>query len=198
MRRFAFALGLVAAAGAAPAQTLKPMLQPGLWEEDVQVLINGRDLKALMRQAQAAMIAKAPADQRAQMEAVLRQQGEPTGRSLDCLGEKEVAEMADPARALAKSMREEPLCTAQVVSVGGNAFRFRSVCNDPDGFSGTFDGEYTVHDARRWTYSMTGRGTVAGGSADALGLDLSRDGTVELKNVGQARWVSAECGKVRP
>jgi len=195
MRPVILAAGLAAAACAAQAQSLSPTLQTGLWEEEVQIMINGQDLRAVMHQARQAMLARTPADQRKQLEAMLEQQGDPMAKSFDCLGPKEVAEMADPARALAKSMREEPLCTAQVLSVSGGSFTFKSVCKDPDKFSGEFNGEYSVLDSKRWTYSMTGRGKVAGGSAALGGVGASKDGTVEMKNSGQARWVSADCGK---
>ena len=195
MRPIVAATALLAMACAAHAQTLKPVLKTGLWEETVQVTINGRDLLEAMREARMAMIAQSPPDQRAQLEALLKQQGEPSNTSFECMTAKDVAEMAEPARALAKSMRDEPLCTAQVVSMAGNTFAYKSVCKDPEGFTGEFEGRYTVVDATRWSYTMTGRGKVAG---DGMPGVAAKDGLVEMRNTGQARWVSDDCGKHKP
>lgn len=178
--------GLVAAAFAAQAsaESLTILPQPGLWEEDVQMLINGQDMMASMRQAQAEMLKKLTPEQRKMM---TEHDGAP-GHSRSCLDAKKIADFADPRKAVADSMKDQPQCKSDVVSVSGNSVKYKVRCDDPQGTTGDFAGEYRIIDAKHWTYTMQGSGQ----------MTATGTGPVALKTTVQGRWISADCGDVKP
>ena len=186
--RAVLVLGVVVTAFAfqAQAQSLSTLPQAGLWEADVQMLVNGEDVMAKMRAARAEMMKKLTPEQRKMMESM--QPASASDKTLSCLDEKNIAEFADPRKALAKSMKEQQHCKADVVSVSGNTVKYKVRCDDPQGTTGDFNGEYTLLDTQHWTYTMQGKGQMA----------AAGNKPIEMKTSSQGRWVSADCGSVKP
>lgn len=181
MRRVAVLFAAVVASGGASAQSLSPLPEIGLWEERMQLLINGKDLMAQLRQSQAAMLKNMPANQRAAMEADLKQATADTQR--ECLTKEDAAEWKDPRKALA-SMERESQCKFDLVNVSGSVLQFKGRCKDPDGFTGDVAGNLTMAGPRAYTWSYTGKGRMAGAEGG---------GPVEMKMTSSARWVAARC-----
>jgi hypothetical protein len=198
IRGFATAACLILTGAAAPAQTLKTTPLPGLWEQEFKILVNGQDLMASMAQAREAMMKSMSPQQRAQMQAMLQQQGGGApGKERECLTAKDVAEMADPKKALANSMKDQPECRSEIVSVTGPSVKYKGRCENPGGFTGDFTGEYTQVDAKNWKYEMQGKGKMLA-QMPAAGGKPGAGGPVEMNMRGQGRWVSADCGGVKP
>jgi hypothetical protein len=181
MRSVVALCGAAVFAGSASAQSLSPLPEVGLWEERIQLLINGKDLMAQLRQSQAAMLKNMPANQRAAMEADLKKGTSDTQR--ECLTKEDAAEWKDPRKALA-SMERESQCKFDLVSVSGSALQFKGRCKDPDGFTGDVAGNLTMAGPRAYTFSYTGKGRMAGAEGG---------GPVEMKMTSSARWVAARC-----
>lgn len=186
-------LGLMAAS--AQAQMFKTAPTPGLWEQEFKILVNGQDLMASMAQAQEAMMKNMPPQQRAQMQAMLAQRGGGPGKQRECVTPKEAAELADPRKAIADSMKEQPECRTEVVSISGQTVKVKGRCENPEGYTGDFTGEYTLVDAKNWTYAMQGKGTMA---SRMPGSGAKAGGPVDMSMRGQGRWLAADCGNVKP
>jgi Protein of unknown function (DUF3617) len=186
-------LGLMAAGTS--AQTFKTPPLPGLWEEDFKILVNGQDLMASLAQAQEAMMKNMSPQQRAQMQAMMAQQGASPGKQRECLTPKDAAELADPRKAIAESMKDQPECRTEVVSITGQTVKVKGRCESAEGYTGDFTGEYTLVDAKNWTYAMQGKGTMA---TRMPGAGPKAGGPVEMNMRGQGRWISADCGSVKP
>ncbi|MDB5972321.1 MAG: hypothetical protein JWQ90_4771 [Hydrocarboniphaga sp.] len=186
---------LVAAAfvATASAQSLATLPQPGLWEEDVQMLVNGQDVMARMRQAQAEMLKKLTPEQRKMVESMPNHTA--SGPSRSCLDAAKIAEFADPRKALAKSMKEQPHCKSDIVSVSGGTVKYKVRCDDPHGTTGDFNGEYSILDAKHWTYTMEGTGQMAAHGAPGA---PAAQGPVAMKTSARGTWISADCGSVQP
>lgn len=176
---------VTAFAGLAQAEGLKTLPLPGLWENEAQVLINGKDINATMQQAQAAMMQNMDPEQRKQMEAMMKAQGDPN-KSLECLTAKDIAEMADPRKALARADKESD-CKIDVVSTSADTAKFKMSCATPDGFTGEGAGEYKVIDAKHTSFSWKGRGKMPGSAT-----------VIESSTNSKSRWISADCGDVKP
>jgi hypothetical protein len=172
---------VVIVAGGASAQSLSPLPEVGLWEERIQLLINGKDLMAQLRESHAAMLKNMPANQRAAMEADLRKSTSDTQR--ECLTKEDAAEWKDPRKALA-SMERESQCKFDLVNVSGSVLQFKGRCKDPDGFTGDVVGNLTMAGPRAYTFAYTGKGRMAGAEGG---------GPVEMKMTSSARWVAARC-----
>ncbi|MEO8299975.1 MAG: DUF3617 family protein [Burkholderiales bacterium] len=180
------------------AQTLKTVPQAGLWEQEVQVLLNGQDVMGALRLGQSAVMARLSPAQRAQLQAMLPPQEGPVGKVRQCVTAPQAAVMADPRAALARALKTQPRCSAQIVSVTGDQVTFKGRCDDPASFTGDYSGTYTLLDATRWTYAMQGRGVVSPTLAEQVPGGAALIGPVEMKASGQGRWLAQECGAVQP
>jgi hypothetical protein len=147
----------------------------------MQLLINGKDLMAQLRESQAAMLKNMPANQRAAMEADLKKATADTQR--ECLTKEDAAEWRDPRKALA-SMERESQCKFDLVNVSGSVLQFKGRCKDPDGFTGDVAGNLTMAGSRAYTWTYSGKGRMAGAEGG---------GPVEMKMTSTARWVAARC-----
>jgi hypothetical protein len=181
MRQLFVMTAAVVLAGGASAQSLSPLPELGLWEERFQLLINGKDLMAQLRQSQAEMLKTMPANQRAAMQADLKQAMSDTQR--ECVTKEDLAIWKDPRKALA-SMERESQCKFDLVSASASALQFKGRCQDPDGYTGDVVGSLTMAGSRAYTFSYTGKGRMAGAEGG---------GPVEMKMTGTARWVAARC-----
>jgi hypothetical protein len=181
MRRVVVLLAVGVFAAGASAQSLSPLPEIGLWEERMQLLINGKGLLVQLREAQAASLKNVPANQRAAAEADMKQATSDTQR--ECLTKEDVADWKDPRKALA-SMERESQCKFDLVNVSGSVLQFKGRCKDPDGFTGDVAGNLTMAGPRAYTMSYNGKGRMAGAEGG---------GPVDMKMTSSARWVAARC-----
>lgn len=174
---------------AAPARAqLQPAPETGLWESRHTVLVNGRDMMADLRAQQAEMLKQLPPAQRAQMEAMMKQHGasvQPVHQQ--CITAKDLKEWADPNARLREMEREAPQCRYEPAQVSGSTLRFKGRCQDPEGFTGDVGGTLAMQGPRAWTSQIVGKGRMQG-----------MPGTVEMRMEGTGRWLSAQCGAVKP
>lgn len=190
---------ILLAAVPATAQPLSPAPDPGLWESEGKMSVNGQDLGALMQAAMAEMLKGMPADQRAMAEQMMKAQGGPLagGKQQECLTPAAAARRTDAKQFLAELQKDAPECRYEAVKVSGATLSFKGRCNDPDGFSGDITGEVTMGSSRAWTGRWGGTGRM-GGAEQIPGLKMPADGRAKFEWVGSGRWLSASCGAVKP
>jgi hypothetical protein len=173
------ALGLLLAAATFAAQAQK--VAPGLWEAQMSMKSGSGQIEAQMARMQQEM-AKMPPEQRKMMQDMMARQGmamDPA-KGLQtmryCLS-KEQAERgevpADP----------EGRCKHEKMERSGSTMRFSFVCSNPPSRG---SGEITLQGDKAYTSKMT---------VESSGKD-GKPERVEMQQ--QARWVSAECGALRP
>lgn len=184
----------------AAAQTLKTLPLPGLWEHSHKATVNGVDLMAQMREAQAAMMKGLSAAERAQLEQMMKAQGGGAdlfggGPQQECVTPQQVARYADPKAWLRELQAEQPNCSYEPVSVSGDTVSFKGRCKDADGYTGDMLGSMTQHDPKRYTGRMSGNGVMAGASAAGL---KAAGGKVDYRMEFGGRWLAAACGAVKP
>lgn len=190
----AFAAALLPAIAA--AQQLSPKPETGLWEIRSQVLVNGRDMMADMRAAQATMMKKMAPEQRAQFEAMMKEQGGGNpGNDRECIDAKALEAWSDPQARLREMEKEARNCKFQPLTGGGNTLQFKGRCTDPEGFTGDVTGTMTMQGAKAWTAVYSGKGTMA--AMEAMG-QKSAGGPIEMKVESNGRWLAASCGAVKP
>lgn len=157
-----------------------PRLNAGLWEHSFQVAGQGGQMAAAMKQAQAAMANMTP-DQRRMMEQMMAKQGialDATGQKVRvCLTPEDVARDELPPA--------QNGCT-QSSQRSGNVWTVSFQCPARNGAPGS-----------------NGRGTVTLQSPNAYSGQFAINTQVgqkaeQVTMSTQGRWVSAECGVVRP
>ncbi|MDQ2779287.1 MAG: DUF3617 domain-containing protein [Pseudomonadota bacterium] len=195
----ALAATLAAAPTAASAQTLSPTLEPGLWETDPVVLINGRDLLSGMRQMQDQIMASLPAAQRQQMAAMMAKQGLQMagGKVQQCLTQGDTERATHPEQAMAEMRRNAPRCQFDQPAVSGSKLTFSGRCDDPKGYTGDITGEFIVDSPKAWHGRFGGQGKMAQ-VGRIPGIQTAPDGTVKMQMESRSHWVSVECGSVKP
>ena len=185
----------------AQAQALSPAPLPGLWDVEWMMLVNGQDIGAATRQAMDEMLRSMPPAQRAQAEAMMKAQGGAPafgGKQQECLTPAEVARMTDPRRLLADMQADSPECRFEPLKVSGASLSFKGRCTAADdGFTGDVTGEFTMASAKSWIGRWGGDGRLAG-AGEMPGLTLPADGKVNFQAQGSGRWISSDCGSVRP
>jgi hypothetical protein len=193
--RLGLMAGLLLAIGtaAAQAQVLSVQPRPGLWKSEGKMLINGQDIFATMRKAQAEMLKNLPAEQRAQMAAMMQGQG-PHGQNLDCLTPEEARQLRDPQALLAKMHKETPQCRYQITQISGNTLGLKGRCNDPEGYSGDIEGSYTAHSDTEGSSSFKGNGRFPQ-AAQVPGIKPSGDGRYQFSMESRQSWVGPNCPK---
>lgn len=183
----------------AAAQTLSPAPEPGLWDTQFKLTVNGQDLAAAMQAAMAAALKDMPPDQRAMAEQMMKAQGGAFGGSRqECLTAAEAARRVDARTILADLQKDSPQCRYEPVRVSGGSVAFKGRCTDPDGFTGDVTGELTMTSARAWAGRWSGSGRMAGDMGAMPGMKIGADGRVQMAWTGSGRWVAAACGNVKP
>jgi hypothetical protein len=176
---------------------IRPAPELGLWESTSKMLVNGRDVMADMRDAQTKMLEKMPPDRRAQFEAMMKAQGGGMSDThQECLVAKDLEKWAKPEARLRDAERDARHCTFEPVSAGGSKLEFKGRCADPEGFTGDVTGSFTMQSAKAWNFVYTGKGTMAGRTGK--GGQARPAAPVEMRVESNARWVSANCGAVKP
>lgn len=182
-------VGVWVASAAAAAQSLKPAPELGLWEVRNQLLVNGKDVLADMRQAQLEALKNLPAEQRAQKEALLKEATSEGQR--ECLTDKDLEGWSDPRQRLAQMERDAPSCKFDLDSVNGPTLQFKGRCAQSDGFTGEVTGSMTMTSARAWTATYIGKGRMADVK---VGDKVEPGAPVEIKSSASGRWLGAQCG----
>jgi Protein of unknown function (DUF3617) len=183
-------VGGLVASGAANAQSLKPAPELGQWEVRNQLLVNGKDVLADMRQARLEALKSLPADQRAQAEALVKELAGEAQR--ECLTEKDLEGWSDPRQRLAQMERDAPSCKFELDSVAGSTLQFKGRCSQSDGFTGDVTGNMTMTSARAWTANYIGKGRMADVK---VGDKVEPGAPVEIKSSATGRWLGAQCSK---
>lgn len=199
MTRLLAPLMLTVALGAAQAQTLSPAPTPGLWENENRMTLNGQDIGAMMRKAQEDMLKSMPPEQRAQMAAMMKSQGNPFGgKKLACMTPEEVARGADVKSMLADMQKGAGNCQFEPVQVGGSTVSFKGRCQDPEGFTGDIAGEMKIESSKAVNFRFEGKGRMPAMARMPGMAGAGADGLVTMLMQGQSRWVAASCGNVKP
>jgi hypothetical protein len=160
----------------ASAQTLKP----GLWEITNTMKGGGQKMEQALAQAQQ-QIASMPPEQRKRMEEMMAKHGMqmgapgPGGMSARMCMTKEMVERNEVA-----AHPGECKTTRQPRS--GNTMKFTFACTNPPS-SG--EGQYTFVSPEAYTVKMTVTTTVQG-KRETMNMDAS------------GKWLSADCGNVKP
>ncbi|QEA12828.1 DUF3617 domain-containing protein [Comamonas flocculans] len=180
MRALLTLLLLALGSSLALAQDIK--LKPGLWEVQGSMKTSSGRLEAAMAQMQAEL-AKMPPEQRRQMEQMMRANGMGAGGNAMnhtvkiCMTQKDVD---------LDQIKSSDDCTHKVRRSGPKTLQMSFQCTGSDG-SGPSSGEGTVNldspTAYRGQYKMR---TTADGQPEQM--DFSQQG----------KWLSADCGKVKP
>lgn len=179
------------------SQTLQAPPQPGLWESDARVQVNGLDVTAGLRSAQDVLMRVLPASQRQQMAAMVASQAGSLagGKTRQCLSAADAARFARPEDALMQLQRSAPRCRFEQPEVNGAQVDFKGRCDDPQGFTGDVSGRFTMTSPTEWQGRFGGRGRIA--RADQMaGLQMGDDGQVDLQAQTRSIWLSADCGAV--
>lgn len=170
-------LGATTLATPALAQT---RLKPGLWEHSMQMSSQSGQLEAAMKQAQAAM-ASMPPEQRKMMEQMMAKQGvglDASGHKLRlCLTPEDVARDTVPAA--------QDGCT-QTSQRSGNTWQVSFQCPARDGQpASSGSGSVTLQNPGAYTGQFK--------------MQMQVDRKPEQMTLAtQGRWLSADCGSVRP
>ncbi len=185
----------------AQAQKLSTTPTPGLWEHRMGMTLNGVDVMAGLRAAQAEAMKELqnlPAEQRAMMAQMMQQaMAGAGGPQQSCLTPEQARAAADP-QALLQQMneeREEQGCRFALESVSGNTLKLRGTCKPEDGWNGVIAGTMTLHEAKRWSSRFSGQGKMQGEAMPGLNAP---GGQVEMVMESSGRWLAADCGRVAP
>lgn len=177
-------LAMVLSLGLAAAPALaQPKMSPGLWETTMNVKHDGQDNSAQMARMQAEM-AKLPPEQRKMMEAMMAKQGVALGSSgaggqtiRFCMS-KEQAERSEPPA------DQNGNCKRETLERSGNTVRFKFTCSNP---ASTGVGEVNISSDKAYSMKM---------AVDTQGD--SKRGPHRMDMQHQAKWLSADCGNLRP
>ncbi len=156
----------------------------GLWQSEVQLLIDGKDILAEVRALQQQMMANLPESARNApgMSDMMNGMDEDT---LSCI----TKEQAQEAKSIDQWLNQVEQDGCQVSETGRskNSLALKVSCDGSAGFSGSYDGQLSVESEKAWTMTMRGKGTMGMG-----GPQVEQDITVKGK------WLSDDCGKVSP
>jgi hypothetical protein len=178
IRRIAkpFAVLVFSALAAQPA--LAQNFKPGLWETNSKVGSASGKLQGLMAMAQQQMATMSP-EQRARIDGMMARQG------VVLSNDGVIAKVCvTPAMAAAHQLplQQRGACSYQSAPMVGNTIKFSFSCTNPQGA-----GDGTVTFASPTAYSASTRVTTnATGDNETVNVDST------------GRWLSAECGSIRP
>jgi hypothetical protein len=170
---------------AAPVQGAGTDLKPGLWELRVIThVIDGRDTSAEIAAANSQMqqtLATLPPEQRAQMEAMLKQRG---GSALGHNGAIRMCITPELASRDASIMGQEGRCETAQVNRTGNRTAFKFSCTSDD-----------------LTTTGTGVSTVTGDSITRKLDATTREADGEthvIQSETEIKFLGSDCGGVKP
>lgn len=146
--------------------------KPGLWEIDSNTRVDGQAMPDM-----AAMMKDVPPQMRKQMEAMMAQQGvgmAPRGMRICVTPEQAVRDELP--------LRQEDGCKTRWQQRSGKRLSFSMECSDPPAKG---EGEVELISPEAWTSRMTMR------------IQEGRQ-THEVRSETRGKWLSAQCGKIRP
>jgi hypothetical protein len=172
---FPVALAVVSSCLSAQAQTMKP----GLWEINQKMQSSSGEMEKGMADMQKQMAAM-PAEQRKMMQDMLAKQGVgmgagPAGMSIKVCMTREMIERNEIAP-------QEGDCKSSYAPRVGNTMKMSFVCTKPPSKG---EGQVSFVSAEAYTSKMTVT-TQSGGRNEQVTMD------------GQGKWLSAECGAIKP
>jgi hypothetical protein len=174
------ALAMFAIACAAPAHAQK--IRPGLWENSVAMKSSGGQVEAAMAQMQA-QLASMPPEQRAQVEAMMANQG--IGMAA---GKPNTVRSCISPEMAARDQFDtgDGRCKSTGHTRSGNVVRFKFVCQpDASGAAGEGEGEFTL------VSDTENRGKMR--------INATRQGqTLRMEMDTTSRWLGADCGTLKP
>ncbi|SDR69076.1 Protein of unknown function [Halopseudomonas xinjiangensis] len=186
------------ACASASAESIRPQPEPGLWRSEARTLINGQDLVAQMRAAQQQALQSLPAEQRAQMQTMLDNQGDP-GVQTECITADQAAKMTDPQAILAEARQQMQNCKIEIDQASESRLSFTGRCDGNEGFTGDMQGELVMVSEREMRSRFTGNGVYEMDIPDMPPGQPGMDGgPVEIQHSETTRWIAAECAGAPP
>lgn len=176
------------------AANIEPTPEPGLWHSESTTLINGVDMQAKMREVREAMLANMPAEQRAMVESMM-DDSEDAGHQR-CISADLAKQMTDPATLLADAQEQMPGCDLKVAKSADDSLEFSGECANPDGFTGTMQGDMQMVSSREIKSNFRGDGTYQLPEQAAGGLAEQLNGPVKVDHKEISKWVASDCGDV--
>lgn len=175
------------------AEVIPLKLAPGLWEETSVTMINGHSVEEVMRKSQERMMARLTPEQRKQMQEQMADR-DGGGTTQTCLTPAQVAHGIDTADIKRKMEESMQGCKVDIISANSSGARFKAACIGPQGNGYNGSGEYTVRNAKEWSYKMVGDGK----PMSPNGAPLPQVGDVHATQEVTARWKGSDCGNVQP
>lgn len=189
-----FGIAMLCPLAALTAQEIKPFdAKPGLWESTTTIEISGMPPMPAMPQLTPDQLAKIPEAQRKQVEAMMAARG--GGGSPRTITSKSCATKESIAKSMAfgDTGNTQANCTRRVVSSSSDKIMLHFDCQ-PDKTNMTMVGDITVE--RMDAEHVKGIGTFKNtGTSPATG---NAPRTMESKIMFSTRWLSADCGDVKP
>ena len=174
----ALALAFAVAANAG-AQNL-PQRKPGLWE--MQMSGSGGAMANMPNTSE--HLAQMPPEQRAQMEAYMKQRGMSFGANSMttryCLTPQDVSEEKASADSFLKGKGKDNY-KSRTIARSATEVKFSAVCKDGDGETRQVDGRIYDLSPEHFSMDMTSRG--------------NRNGEQRIQQ--KAHWISADCGNIK-
>jgi hypothetical protein len=172
----------VVALPAAAALAQAPHIRPGLWEETVSMKMGGGEADAAMEKMKA-RLASMPPDQRAAVEKMMasRGLGMAPGAAPNvvrvCYTKEQLDRGFTPGR--------DNQCARQNVSSSGNVIKYDFTCTTPQKRTTTGHGTITTMGDSAFAFSSVSDTT-------------SEKGTMHMENNISGKFVSGDCGDVKP
>ena len=170
----------LAAVVAASADAQMVQRKPGLWE--VQMSGSGAGIGAMPNMNE--RMAQMSPEQRAQMEAYMKQRGMSFGANSMttryCLTPQDVSEEKASADSFLKGKGKDD-CKSRTIARSATEVKFSAVCKDGDGETRQVDGRIYDLSPEHFSMDMTSRG--------------NRNGEQRIQQ--KAHWISADCGNIK-
>jgi len=187
-----FGIAILCPLAALTAQEIKPFdAKPGLWENTTSIEIAGMPAMPAMPQLTPDQLAKIPEAQRKQVEAMMNGRGGSprTMTTKSCVTKESLAR----AMAFSENANNQANCTRKVVNSSSDKIAFHMECQ-PDKTNMTMVGDMTIE--RVDAEHVKGSGTFKNSGTGPATGNATR--TMESKISFSTRWLSSDCGDVKP
>lgn len=166
------------------AEAFNTQPRAGLWQSDVKLIIDGRDILAEVKAMQEQLMANLPASAR---EAMGKSGMMPNmnNDTLSCITPQQAADAKDIDHWLGQASQEG--CDVQETDRSKNTVGIKVSCDGSGGYTGEYTGTLSVESEKSWSMTLQGKGTMGDGGPE-VAQDISVNGT----------WISDDCGDVNP